>query len=302
MPPLRRSSARTRISPMCSWRWRRWKPHMPSTAIRRCKCCCRNRNWKKAGCVCAWWKRASARWSSRGRSISAKRVCTTRCLPCARAMCRAPAQIARELKLANENPARQLNVVLKAGKKDDQVDADVQVTDQKPSTFGVSFDNTGTTETGHTRLGLVLPQCQPAERGSCGHPAAAGVAATHEPCARVRRRLQDSALCLRRQRGILRRLFQRQFHGWRPDQLPGRRCAAQRTLQPCAGKNGHVRSAPDLRFRLARFQAHRTDPAHFASAVQRDHRDAVEPGLRVRRAKPNAPRPASISACRPTCR
>jgi hemolysin activation/secretion protein len=64
------------------------------------------------------------------------------------------AQIGRELKLANENPARQLNVVLKAGKKDDQVDAEVQVTDQKPSSFGMSFDNTGTTETGHTRLGL----------------------------------------------------------------------------------------------------------------------------------------------------
>ncbi len=64
------------------------------------------------------------------------------------------AQIGRELKLANENPARQLNVVLKAGKKDDQVDAEVQVTDQKPASFGVSFDNTGTSETGHTRLGL----------------------------------------------------------------------------------------------------------------------------------------------------
>jgi hemolysin activation/secretion protein len=64
------------------------------------------------------------------------------------------AQIARELKLANENPARQLNVVLKAGKKDDQVDAEVQVDDKNPSAFGMSFDNTGTAETGYTRLGL----------------------------------------------------------------------------------------------------------------------------------------------------
>jgi hemolysin activation/secretion protein len=64
------------------------------------------------------------------------------------------AQIGRELKLANENPARQLNVVLKAGQKDDQVDAEVQVTDQKPGSLGVSFDNTGSGETGHTRLGL----------------------------------------------------------------------------------------------------------------------------------------------------
>jgi hemolysin activation/secretion protein len=63
-------------------------------------------------------------------------------------------QIARELKLANDNPARQMNVVLKAGKKEDQVDAEVQVDDQKPVSYGLSFDNTGTVETGQTRLGL----------------------------------------------------------------------------------------------------------------------------------------------------
>ena len=63
-------------------------------------------------------------------------------------------RIARELKLANENPARQLNVVLKAGKQEDQVDAEVQVTDKNPSMWGLSFDNSGTGETGHTRLGL----------------------------------------------------------------------------------------------------------------------------------------------------
>lgn len=63
-------------------------------------------------------------------------------------------QIARELKLANENPARQLNVVLKAGAKDEEVDANVIVTDSKPSTWGVTADNTGTPETGRTRLGV----------------------------------------------------------------------------------------------------------------------------------------------------
>ena len=62
--------------------------------------------------------------------------------------------LARELKLANENPARQLNAILKAGEKDDEVDARVIVTDSKPSSFGVYFDNTGSEETGYTRLGL----------------------------------------------------------------------------------------------------------------------------------------------------
>ena len=63
-------------------------------------------------------------------------------------------QISRELKLANENPARQMNVVLKTGEKADEVDANVIVTDSKPSSWGVSLDNSGTAETGDIRLGL----------------------------------------------------------------------------------------------------------------------------------------------------
>lgn len=63
-------------------------------------------------------------------------------------------QVARELKFANQNPARQLNVILKAGEQDDQVDATVVVTDSKPSSWKASLDNTGSPETGRTRLGL----------------------------------------------------------------------------------------------------------------------------------------------------
>jgi hemolysin activation/secretion protein len=63
-------------------------------------------------------------------------------------------QISRELKLANENPARQMNVVLKAGETDDLLDANVIVTDSKPSSWGVSLDNTGSPETGRARLGF----------------------------------------------------------------------------------------------------------------------------------------------------
>ncbi|MBI5005774.1 MAG: ShlB/FhaC/HecB family hemolysin secretion/activation protein [Nitrosomonadales bacterium] len=63
-------------------------------------------------------------------------------------------QIARELKLANENPSRQLNVVMKASPKEDVMDAEVKVVDKDPAAWGVSFDNTGSGETGRTRLGL----------------------------------------------------------------------------------------------------------------------------------------------------
>jgi hemolysin activation/secretion protein len=65
-----------------------------------------------------------------------------------------PKQIAKELKLANENPARQLNVVLKAGEKDEEVDATVIVTDAKPDAWNINYDNSGTVETGRSRLGL----------------------------------------------------------------------------------------------------------------------------------------------------
>ena len=62
-------------------------------------------------------------------------------------------QIARELKLANENPARQINVVLKAGEHD-QVDASVLVADSKPGLWSINVDNTGSNETGRARIGV----------------------------------------------------------------------------------------------------------------------------------------------------
>ncbi|MBU1213605.1 MAG: hypothetical protein KKA63_00050 [Gammaproteobacteria bacterium] len=62
--------------------------------------------------------------------------------------------VARELRLANENPARQLNVVLKAGEQDNEVDASVLVTDMKPSQWALTLDNSGSPETGKSRLGL----------------------------------------------------------------------------------------------------------------------------------------------------
>lgn len=63
-------------------------------------------------------------------------------------------QIGRELRFANENPARQMNVVLKAGEKDNEVDANVIVTDSAPGAWTVTADNSGTTETGRARMGL----------------------------------------------------------------------------------------------------------------------------------------------------
>jgi hemolysin activation/secretion protein len=65
-------------------------------------------------------------------------------------------KISKELKLANENPARQLNVVLKAGEKDDKVDANVEVSARKPGLWSVLANNGGTVETGRNRIGLAF--------------------------------------------------------------------------------------------------------------------------------------------------
>ncbi|MDD2796334.1 ShlB/FhaC/HecB family hemolysin secretion/activation protein, partial [Acidocella sp.] len=76
--------------------------------------------------------------------------------------------IARQLRLANENPARQLNVVLKGGERDDLVDASVLVKDLKPEQWTVSLDNTGSKETGISRLGLAYRHANLFDRDHVG--------------------------------------------------------------------------------------------------------------------------------------
>jgi hemolysin activation/secretion protein len=63
------------------------------------------------------------------------------------------AELAGNLQLANENPAKQTVVVLKPGVRADEVEAEVRVADQRPYRFSLSLDNTGTPDTGYYRLG-----------------------------------------------------------------------------------------------------------------------------------------------------
>lgn len=62
--------------------------------------------------------------------------------------------VAKNLKLANENPAKQTNVVLRAGAKEGEVDARVDVVDESPSKWFLTLDNTGTPQTGYHRVGV----------------------------------------------------------------------------------------------------------------------------------------------------
>lgn len=56
------------------------------------------------------------------------------------------------LRLINEHPAKQANVVMRAGEKEGEVDAVVRVTDQPVTRYALSLDNTGNAETGTDRI------------------------------------------------------------------------------------------------------------------------------------------------------
>lgn len=59
-----------------------------------------------------------------------------------------------QIQLANENPAKQLAVVLEPGQQQGEVDARITVTERPVGNWSANADNTGNRQTGHLRLGL----------------------------------------------------------------------------------------------------------------------------------------------------
>ncbi len=64
--------------------------------------------------------------------------------------------ISKSLKLANENPAKKVNLQLQSSDKENEVDANLQVNDEKPWKAGLTFDNTGDANTGRFRIGALF--------------------------------------------------------------------------------------------------------------------------------------------------
>lgn len=60
--------------------------------------------------------------------------------------------VSASLKVANESPAKKTTLQLQSGEQDDQVNAVLQVADEKPWTGAVGVDNTGVGSTGRNRL------------------------------------------------------------------------------------------------------------------------------------------------------
>lgn len=65
-----------------------------------------------------------------------------------------PLDLQESVRLANENPAKQTALVLRAGEREGEVEGLLRVADQPPRRFALSFDNTGNEQTGNYRLGL----------------------------------------------------------------------------------------------------------------------------------------------------
>ncbi|CDG84202.1 ShlB/FhaC/HecB family hemolysin secretion/activation protein [Janthinobacterium agaricidamnosum] len=64
--------------------------------------------------------------------------------------------LAKSLKLANENPARKIEVKLAGSEVEGQLDASVSVADENPWKTMLNLDNTGNQQTGKTHAGVVL--------------------------------------------------------------------------------------------------------------------------------------------------
>jgi len=63
-------------------------------------------------------------------------------------------RISDDLRVANENPAKQTTVLLRSGDKEGQVDAVARVADERPNKLSLTLDNTGTQQTGIFRVGF----------------------------------------------------------------------------------------------------------------------------------------------------
>ncbi len=63
-------------------------------------------------------------------------------------------EIARNLRIANENPSKQATVLLRSGQEEASVDAVLRVVDEKPKKFSLTVDNTGNSQTGKLRTGF----------------------------------------------------------------------------------------------------------------------------------------------------
>lgn len=78
------------------------------------------------------------------------------------------ARLSENIQLANENPARQVEVLLSVGESEGRIDAAVRVTDERPLRGFVTLDNTGNEATGRNRVGVAVQHANLFDRDHVG--------------------------------------------------------------------------------------------------------------------------------------
>lgn len=63
-------------------------------------------------------------------------------------------EISRNLRVVNENPSKQTQVLLRSGQDEGTVDAVLRTVDENPLKFSVTVDNSGNAQTGRARIGV----------------------------------------------------------------------------------------------------------------------------------------------------
>lgn len=64
--------------------------------------------------------------------------------------------VSANLRIANENPGKKLALQLLPGEREGEIDANIRVADERPWKIGATLDNTGSSQTGKRRLGLMF--------------------------------------------------------------------------------------------------------------------------------------------------
>jgi hemolysin activation/secretion protein len=72
--------------------------------------------------------------------------------------------VSRSLKLANENPAKKINLQLMNSDRENEIDANIAVKDEAPWKIGFSADNTGDRQTGRSRMGVLMQHANAFDR------------------------------------------------------------------------------------------------------------------------------------------
>jgi hemolysin activation/secretion protein len=72
--------------------------------------------------------------------------------------------LSRSLKLANENPAKKIDLQLKNVEMAEEIDAAITVKDERPWKVGMTADNTGDKQSGRSRMGILLQHANIANR------------------------------------------------------------------------------------------------------------------------------------------